>query len=223
MLNIWYANDLPYGPRPIWARAHMGPGPLGPGPFLVGQTPHQKTHPGKKSPNCVFCVFFGNKKDARRPYDHFGGGIAPRSLLCVRKRRFPFLKPRCFCAAKMLFWGNRLPEPGEPAAHYGGTEAIPNLSVQVETYNRGLPNYATGLAVNSVSDLLRALRPADPTMPPRLLQQIGEYPCLNYASVIPALARNSDNSTATSATTAERPPRITDAAIRLQTPCDCQS
>ena len=88
---IWakaHMGQGPYGPGPIWARAHMGPGPLGPGPFLVGQTPHQKTHPGKKSPNCVFCVFFGNKKDARRPYDHFGGGIAPRSLLCVRKRRF---------------------------------------------------------------------------------------------------------------------------------------
>ena len=90
---IWaraHMGQGPYGPGPIWARAHMGPGPLGPGPFLVGQTPHQKTHPGKKSPNCVFCVFFGNKKDARRPYDHFGGGIAPRSLLCVRKQRFPF-------------------------------------------------------------------------------------------------------------------------------------
>ena len=65
MLNIWYANDLPYGPRPIWARAHMGPGPLGPGPFLVGQTPHQKTHPGKKSPNCVFCVCFLETKKMR--------------------------------------------------------------------------------------------------------------------------------------------------------------
>ena len=62
MLNIWYANDLPYGPRPIWARAHMGPGPLGPGPFLVGRTPHQKTHPGKKSPNCVFWLFFWKQK-----------------------------------------------------------------------------------------------------------------------------------------------------------------
>ena len=78
MLNIWYANDLPYGPRPIWARAqmgqgpygpgpiwaraHMGPGPLGPGPFLVGRTPHQKTHPGKKSPNCVFKYFLETKK-----------------------------------------------------------------------------------------------------------------------------------------------------------------
>ena len=97
---IWaraHMGQGPYGPGPIWARAHMGqgplgPGPLGPGPFLVGRTPHQKTHPGKKSPNCVFCVFFGSKKDARRPYDHFGGGIAPRSLLCVRKQRFPFLK-----------------------------------------------------------------------------------------------------------------------------------
>ncbi len=36
--------------------------------------------------------FSEKKKDAQRPYDHFGGGIAPRSLLCVRKRRFPFLK-----------------------------------------------------------------------------------------------------------------------------------
>ena len=70
---------------------------------------------------CVFCYFFENKKDARRPYDHFPLSFAPRSLLCVRKRRFPFLKPRCFCAAKMLFWGNRLPEPGEPAAGVGGT------------------------------------------------------------------------------------------------------
>ena len=37
-----------------------------------------------------FLWFYENKKDARRPYDHFGGGIAPRSLLCVRKQRFPF-------------------------------------------------------------------------------------------------------------------------------------
>ena len=44
----------PYGPGPIWAP--------GPGPFLVGRTPHQKTHPGKKSPNCVFWLFFGKQK-----------------------------------------------------------------------------------------------------------------------------------------------------------------
>ena len=37
-----------------------------------------------------FCWFFECAKNAQRPYDHFGGGIAPRSLLCVRKRRFPF-------------------------------------------------------------------------------------------------------------------------------------
>ena len=39
-----------------------GPGPLGPGPFLVGRTPHQKAHPGKKSPNCVFWLFFWKQK-----------------------------------------------------------------------------------------------------------------------------------------------------------------
>ena len=35
--------------------------------------------------------FLENKKDAHRPYDQFGGSIAPRSLLCVRKRKFLFL------------------------------------------------------------------------------------------------------------------------------------
>ena len=44
------------------------------------------------------------------------------------------------------------------ASHYGGNEPIPNLAIQVESYNRDQPNYATGLSVNSVSDLLRARR-----------------------------------------------------------------
>ena len=35
--------------------------------------------------------FYDNKKDAQRPYDHFAGGIAPRSLLCVRKQPILFL------------------------------------------------------------------------------------------------------------------------------------
>ena len=140
---IWakaHMGQGPYGPRPIWARAHMGQGPYGPGPIWarahmgrahMGQGPYEprpiwaraiwaRAHwapgpygPGpigpralpcwantspknapwkKKSSNCIFSVFLGNKKDARHPYDHFGGGIAPRSLLCVRKRRFPLLK-----------------------------------------------------------------------------------------------------------------------------------
>ena len=110
----------PYGPRPIWAKAHMGQGPYGPGPIWardhMGQGPYgpgpiwapgpwaralpcwantsPKNAPWKKeSKLCVFaCVFFRNKKGARRPYDHFPPIFAPRSLLCVRKRRFLFLK-----------------------------------------------------------------------------------------------------------------------------------
>ena len=58
------------------------------------------------------------------------------------------------------------------ASHYGGYEPIPNLAVQVESYNEERPNYATGLAVNSVSDLIRALRPAEPSLPLRISQQI---------------------------------------------------
>ena len=125
-IKIWdiaHMGQGPYGPGPIWA-----PGPWAPGPSLLGKHLTKKRTLEKRV-QIVFCVcVFGNKKDARRPYDHFGGGIAPRSLLCVRKRRFPFLKPRCFCAAKMLFWGNRLPEPGEPAAHYGGTGRSSNTN-----------------------------------------------------------------------------------------------
>ena len=126
----------PYEPRPIWAKAHMGQGQYGPGPIWskahMGQGPYGPRAPGPRALPCwantspknapwkkesklfFFFVFFGNKKDARCPCDHFGGGIAPRSLLCVRKQRFPFLKPKCFCAAKMLFWG-------EPATGAGGT------------------------------------------------------------------------------------------------------
>ena len=75
----------PDGPGPIWA-----PGPWAPGPSLLGKHLTKKRTLEKRV-QIVFLVFF-NKKDARRPYNHFGGGIAPRSLLCVRKQRFPFLK-----------------------------------------------------------------------------------------------------------------------------------
>ena len=39
----------------------------------------------------IFVRYEDNRKDAQRLYDHFAGGIAPRSLLCVRKQRISFL------------------------------------------------------------------------------------------------------------------------------------
>lgn len=50
------------------------------------------------------------------------------------------------------------------AAMLGREEPIPNLAIQVETYNVDQPNYATGLKANGVPDLIRALRPAEPRM-----------------------------------------------------------
>ena len=52
---IW---ALPSGPKPIWAKAHMGQGPYGPGPIWVQtlgpslsrRNPHQKTSPEKRGP-----------------------------------------------------------------------------------------------------------------------------------------------------------------------------
>jgi len=45
------------------------------------------------------------------------------------------------------------------ASHLGSEDTIPNLSVRVESYNRDRPNYASGLKVNSLPDLVRALEP----------------------------------------------------------------
>ena len=60
------------------------------------------------------------------------------------------------------------------ASHMGQAQPIPNLSVQVEGYNKGLPNFASALGVNSSADLLRALRPTEPVFPRRLAQQQNE-------------------------------------------------
>lgn len=59
------------------------------------------------------------------------------------------------------------------ASKLGRDNAIPNLSLQVESYNKGLPNYATGLRVNTVEDLLRALGPSDPPLPDKQARQVG--------------------------------------------------
>ena len=62
MLNIWYANDLPYGPRPIWARAHMGQGPWAPGPSLLGEHLTKKRTLEKRVQIVFFDCFLETKK-----------------------------------------------------------------------------------------------------------------------------------------------------------------
>ncbi len=84
----------------------------------------------------------------------------------VGRRRFLTGKPPSGLQARGSSAGTWL------AGHFGGKEPIPQLSVQVEAYNTKLPDYATALAVNSVDDLLRALRPADPTFDWRIARQM---------------------------------------------------
>lgn len=50
------------------------------------------------------------------------------------------------------------------ASSLGGGEPIPNLALRVESYNVDQPVQATGMVVNSLADLLRVLRPADPAL-----------------------------------------------------------
>lgn len=58
------------------------------------------------------------------------------------------------------------------AGHLGRQELIPQLSLRTESYNKNMPNFATALRVNSVPDLLRALRPASSLLDPRLQAQM---------------------------------------------------
>ncbi len=57
------------------------------------------------------------------------------------------------------------------ASLLGVKETIPNLAVRVETYNAGLPKYATGLKAGSVPDLVRALK-ADSSALPANIQKL---------------------------------------------------
>jgi uncharacterized protein (DUF1501 family) len=58
------------------------------------------------------------------------------------------------------------------SAHLGAEEPIPNLSVNVESFNVDQPSYASALRVSNTADLLRTLSPADPVLPSMVSRQI---------------------------------------------------
>lgn len=60
------------------------------------------------------------------------------------------------------------------AAGLGGGDPIPQLAVRVESYNADQPNFASALKVSTVSDLVRALSPSDPSLSGLERQQIDE-------------------------------------------------
>ena len=60
----------------------MGPGPLGPGPFLVGQTPHQKRTLEKRV-QIVFCVCFFETKKMRDVRTIILAAVSRRDLCYV--------------------------------------------------------------------------------------------------------------------------------------------
>lgn len=74
------------------------------------------------------------------------------------------------------------------AATVGGADPIPNLSVRVESFNPTLPGFATALLVDSVPDLVRALRPDPPQLDGLLDQQIDAF--LKATATCPAPTRS---------------------------------
>lgn len=60
------------------------------------------------------------------------------------------------------------------ASKLGANNIVPNLVSGVETFNADQPTYASGIRANSVSDLLRTLRPAKPELAPSVQNQIEE-------------------------------------------------
>ncbi|MEC9071105.1 MAG: DUF1501 domain-containing protein [Myxococcota bacterium] len=86
----------------------------------------------------------------------------------VGRRRFITGKPPAGLSARGSSGATWL------ASALGSEHAIPNLAMRVETYNADQPNYATGLSVSTVDDLLRALRPSDPALSQIERQQVDE-------------------------------------------------
>ena len=85
MLNIWYANDLPYGPR-LWARAlaHMGPGPQAL-PCWTNTSP--KNAPWKKeSKLCFLCIFWKQKRCATSVRSFWRRYRAEISAMCQKTK-----------------------------------------------------------------------------------------------------------------------------------------
>jgi hypothetical protein len=61
------------------------------------------------------------------------------------------------------------------SSQLGTNEPIPNLSVGVESYNKGLPDFASSLRTANVNDLIRALEPGSPNYGDLLNQQIDDF------------------------------------------------
>ena len=58
------------------------------------------------------------------------------------------------------------------ASQLGAAQAIPNLVLNVESYNKDQPSYATGFSASQVDDLVRALKPGTPAFPDAQAQRL---------------------------------------------------
>ena len=61
------------------------------------------------------------------------------------------------------------------SSQLGAAEPIPNLSLGVESYNKGLPDFASSLRTANVNDLIRALEPGSPNYGDLLNQQVDDF------------------------------------------------
>ena len=110
MLNIWYAHDLPYGPRPIWARAHMGQGPYGPRapgpralPCWANTSP--KNAPWKKESKLCFFVFFGKQKRCAASVRSFWRRYRAEISAMCQKTKVSVFEKKTYTHLYVLFWG----------------------------------------------------------------------------------------------------------------------
>ena len=96
-------GQVPYGPRPIWGRAHMGQGPYGPGPIWVpgpwapGPSSLGKHLTKKRTPEkrvqIMFFSFFWETKKMRDVRTIILAAVSLRDLCYVSENEgFRFLK-----------------------------------------------------------------------------------------------------------------------------------
>ena len=82
------------------------------------------------------------------------------------------------------------------ASRLGAEDPIPNLSVRVESFNVELPDYSSAVMVDSVPDLVTALRPGQPQLGADLDRQLDAF--LNASASCPGARRSATWRTAES-------------------------
>lgn len=107
--------------------------------------------------------------------DHFNVSCVVRGVMMdtvahdIGRRYFITGEMPAGLSAKGSSWGTRI------VAQQGEHTQIPNLVIRAETYNKGLPSFATGLKATSAADLVNTLKKGPDALPKEFKALLDDY------------------------------------------------